>query len=105
MTVGESSYSLSLWDSIGGQDYSKIPIANANFTSVCLICFSTVSPESLEKAKSYAPEVLHQCPSKPFLLVGTQTDLKEDSETLQKLSKCIRGSVLKPAQTFLKTKV
>ena len=30
---------------------------------------------------------MHHCPNKPFLLVGTKIDLREDSITLNKLAK------------------
>ncbi len=33
------------------------------------------------------PEILHNCPDTPFLLTGTQIDLREDTNTLDKLDK------------------
>lgn len=33
------------------------------------------------------PEISHHCPRTPFLLVGTQVDLRDDSNTLEKLAK------------------
>ena len=33
------------------------------------------------------PEITHHCPKTPFLLVGTQIDLRDDASTLEKLSK------------------
>ena len=32
------------------------------------------------------PELQHHCPGTPFLLVGTKLDLRDDTETIQKLS-------------------
>ena len=33
------------------------------------------------------PEITHHCPKTPFLLVGTQVDLRDDPSTLEKLAK------------------
>jgi len=33
------------------------------------------------------PEITHHCPKTPFLLVGTQIDLRDDAGTIEKLSK------------------
>ncbi|KAH7728672.1 RhoA [Aphelenchoides avenae] len=45
---------------------------------VVLICFSTVDPTTCENATSkWAPEVKNCMPRKPFLLVGTKTDLRD----------------------------
>lgn len=35
----------------------------------------------------WVPEITHHCPKTPFLLVGTQIDLRDDAATLEKLSK------------------
>ena len=35
----------------------------------------------------WVPEITHHCPKTPFLLVGTQVDLRDDAATLEKLSK------------------
>lgn len=35
----------------------------------------------------WVPEISHHCPRTPFLLVGTQVDLRDDSNTVEKLAK------------------
>lgn len=35
----------------------------------------------------WVPEITHHCPKTPFLLVGTQIDLRDDAATIEKLSK------------------
>lgn len=51
-------------------------------TDVFLVCFSVVSPASLESAmKAWVPEITHHCPQAPFLLVGLQQDLRDGSTT------------------------
>ena len=53
-----------------------------------LVCYSVVVPSSLENVREkWVPEVTHYCPGTPFLLVGTQTDLREDTDTVQTLAK------------------
>lgn len=35
----------------------------------------------------WVPEITHHCQKTPFLLVGTQVDLREDGPTLEKMAK------------------
>lgn len=35
----------------------------------------------------WVPEITHHCPKTPFLLVGTQIDLRDDPSTTEKLAK------------------
>lgn len=35
----------------------------------------------------WVPEITHHCPKTPFLLVGTQIDLRDDPSTIDKLAK------------------
>ena len=35
----------------------------------------------------WVPEISHHCPRTPFLIVGTQVDLREDNNTIEKLAK------------------
>lgn len=35
----------------------------------------------------WVPEITHHCPKTPFLLVGTQVDLRDDASTTEKLAK------------------
>ena len=35
----------------------------------------------------WVPEITHHCPKTPFLLVGTQVDLRDDASTIEKLAK------------------
>jgi len=47
-----------------------------------------VAPSSFENIKEkWVPEIAHHCPKTPFLLVGTQADLREDGGTIEKLAK------------------
>ncbi len=47
---------------------------------------SVVSPSSFENVKEkWVPEITHHCQKTPFLLVGTQIDLRDDAATIEKL--------------------
>ncbi|CAG0909059.1 unnamed protein product, partial [Cyprideis torosa] len=47
-----------------------------------------VSPSSYENVKEkWVPEITHHCQKTPFLLVGTQIDLRDDSPTTERLAK------------------
>ena len=57
-------------------------------TDVFLVCFSVTSPASFENVKEkWFPEVRHHCPGVPCLIVGTQIDLRDDSQVIEKLAR------------------
>jgi cell division control protein 42 len=46
------------------------------------------APSSFENVKEkWVPEITHHCQKTPFLLVGTQIDLRDDAATIEKLAK------------------
>lgn len=52
------------------------------------MCFSVTSPASFENVREkWFPEVHHHCPGVPCLIVGTQVDLRDDQQVVQKLAK------------------
>jgi cell division control protein 42 len=52
------------------------------------VCFSVTSPASFENVREkWFPEVHHHCPGVPCLIVGTQTDLRDDQSVREKLGK------------------
>ncbi|KAJ3608914.1 hypothetical protein NHX12_023442 [Muraenolepis orangiensis] len=82
--IGGEPYTLGLFDTAGQEDYDRLRPLSYPQTDVFLVCFSTVSPSSFE---NWVPEISHHCPRTPFLLVGTQVDLRDDSNTVDKLAK------------------
>ena len=57
-------------------------------TDVFLVCFSVTSPASFENVKEkWFPEVHHHCPGVRCLIVGTQIDLRDDPQVLEKLQR------------------
>ncbi|MED6290123.1 Rho GTPase [Characodon lateralis] len=86
--IGGEPYTLGLFDTAGNEDYDRLRPLSYPQTDVFLVCFSVVSPSSFENVKEkWIPEISHHCPGTPFLLVGTQTDQRENSSTVQELAK------------------
>ncbi|GAB5574658.1 cell division control protein 42 homolog isoform X2 [Prionailurus iriomotensis] len=68
--IGGEPYTLGLFDTAGQEDYDRLrPLSY---------------PQTDEK---WVPEITHHCPKTPFLLVGTQIDLRDDPSTIEKLAK------------------
>lgn len=87
MVAGEP-YTLGLFDTAGQEDYDRLRPLSYPQTDVFLVCFSVVSTSSFENVKDkWVPEITHHCEKTPFLLVGTQVDLRDNSNVIEKLSK------------------
>ena len=87
MISGEP-YTLALVDTAGQEAYDRLRTLSYPETNVFLVCFSVVSPSSFQNVKDkWVPEITHYCPKVPFLLVGTQIDLRNDRNTVEMLQK------------------
>lgn len=88
MVVDGEPFTLVLFDTAGQEDYDRLRPLSYPMTDVFLVCYSTVRPSSLFNVKEkWAPEIKHYVPTAPFILVGTQTDLREDLREIQQLAK------------------
>ncbi|KFY95789.1 hypothetical protein V500_02651 [Pseudogymnoascus sp. VKM F-4518 (FW-2643)] len=86
--VGDEPWDLRLLDTAGQEDYDRLRPLSYTETDVFLICFSVISPVSFQNVREkWVPEVSHHCPGVPFLIVGTQTDLRDDPSIKKKLAK------------------
>lgn len=86
--VGDEPWVLGLFDTAGQEDYDRLRPLSYTETDVFLICFSVISPVSFQNVRDkWIPEVTHHCPGVPFLIVGTQTDLRDDPSIKEKLAK------------------
>jgi cell division control protein 42 len=86
--IGGEPYTLGLFDTAGQEDYDRLRPLSYPQTDVFLVCFSVVAPASFENVKEkWVPEITHHCPKTPYLLVGTQVDLRDDPATIEKLVK------------------
>ncbi|KAK6438814.1 GTPase Cdc42 [Oleoguttula sp. CCFEE 5521] len=86
--IGDEPYTLGLFDTAGQEDYDRLRPLSYPQTDVFLVCFSVTSPASFENVREkWFPEVHHHCPGVPCLIVGTQTDLRDDLQVKEKLAK------------------
>ncbi|CAH6778065.1 Rhoq [Phodopus roborovskii] len=68
-------------------DYDRLRPLSYPMTDVFLICFSVVNPASFQNVKEeWVPELKEYAPNVPFLLIGTQIDLRDDPKTLARLN-------------------
>jgi small GTP-binding protein len=76
--VEDQQINLQLWDTAGQEDYKKLRPLSYPQTDVFVICFSLVSPTSLENVQNmWVPEVKEHCPNTPYILVGMKSDLRD----------------------------
>lgn len=88
LRIGDEPYTLGLFDTAGQEDYDRLRPLSYPQTDVFLVCFSVTSPASFENVREkWFPEVRHHCPGVPCLIVGTQTDLRDDPSVKDKLAK------------------
>ncbi|CAI5691766.1 cell division control protein 42 homolog isoform X2 [Oreochromis aureus] len=86
--IREEEYTLKVCDTSGHDHYDRLRPLSYPDTDIFLVCFSVVSPSTVYSIREkWVPEILFHCPRVPFLLVGTQVDLRDDSVTLEKLAK------------------
>jgi small GTP-binding protein len=76
--VEDQQINLQLWDTAGQEDYKKLRPLSYPQTDVFMICFSVVSPTSLENVRNmWVPEVKEHCPNVPMVIVGVKSDLRD----------------------------
>ncbi|KAL8580781.1 Rho GTPase [Nucella lapillus] len=104
VTIRDTPYQLGLFDTAGQEEYTSLRMLSYPETSVFLTTFSVVMPESLKNLEhKWLPEIRHSMPVAPFLLVGTQVDLREDEQVRLKLAKRrLRPSTMEDGERFAK---
>jgi cell division control protein 42 len=86
--VDGQSYLMAFWDWNGSEEPDRLGPLGYPGTDIFLVCLSIVQPERFYKVKeNWVPEISHYCPGTPFLLVGTQIDLRADDSTVEELAK------------------
>eukprot|EP00127_Corallochytrium_limacisporum_P004523 Clim_evm23s166 gene=Clim_evmTU23s166 len=97
--IRDEPYTLGLFDTAGQEDYDRLRPLSYPQTDVFLVCFSVVDPSSFENVKEkWVPEIRHNCPHTPFLLIGTKSDLRDNDATLAKLAKSNRKTPITRAE-------
>jgi len=87
LTIGGEYYELDLVDTFGLEDYYRLrPLSYAN-ADVFVVVFSVVVPRTLESARElWIREISKFAPRVPYLLVGLETELRDDPEVLFRLA-------------------
>ncbi|KAF5285736.1 hypothetical protein FQR65_LT02264 [Abscondita terminalis] len=87
VNIGGKLHELGLFNAAVQEDYERLRPLQYQQTDVFLVCFSVISPSSFENVKEkWVPEITQHCGHTPFLLVGTQIDLRDDVITIEKLA-------------------
>jgi len=87
VVVDQTPYLLELVDTAGQEDYDRLRPLSYNNADIFLVCYSVVIPSSLTNVKEkWIPELKEHSSETPYILVGTQIDLREDANQIQKLS-------------------
>lgn len=69
-------------------DLDRLRIVSYPDSDIFLICFSVMMPNSFHDIEElWVPEVKFHNPGTPFFLVGTQIDLRDDEEEIERLRK------------------
>uniref|UniRef100_A0A7E4V8E5 Rho-related GTP-binding protein RhoG n=1 Tax=Panagrellus redivivus TaxID=6233 RepID=A0A7E4V8E5_PANRE len=85
--ISEKAYNLHIFDTAGQETCDRLRPLSYQKANLIIICFSVVNPASFENVKDkWFPEVRHYCPNTPFILVGTQSDLRSDPEVNETLA-------------------
>uniref|UniRef100_A0A3B4ZJP6 Ras homolog family member G n=1 Tax=Stegastes partitus TaxID=144197 RepID=A0A3B4ZJP6_9TELE len=92
--VGSQQVCLTIADTAGREDYLRFRQLSYNHVDTIVICFSIANPTSYENVKQkWYPEVKHNCPDVPLLLVGTKSDLRDNQEVLETLKQQHQSTV------------
>ena len=84
--IGGEQYTLGLFDTAGQETYDRLRSLAYPESDVFLVCFSVVSPDSYDNVREkWIRDVSHHSPGTPIILVGTQSDLRDDVNTITKL--------------------
>jgi len=79
-------------------DYDRLRPLSYPQTDVFLICYSVVNPASFDNVRAkWSPEIKHNSPGIPIVLVGTKLDLRDDKHTIEKL--IVREKIKSPNKT------
>uniref|UniRef100_A0A1I8GCE2 CASPASE_P10 domain-containing protein n=1 Tax=Macrostomum lignano TaxID=282301 RepID=A0A1I8GCE2_9PLAT len=85
-SLAGSQLCLRLWDVSCAESFDRLRPLRYRQSDVFIICFSLINSASFENVRAkWYPEVSRHCPEKPFILVGTNSDLRDDPETIDKL--------------------
>ena len=81
--INGQSYELTLWDTVGGEDYYRSRPVSYPDTDVLILLFNVAgSLANFEEIHSHwCGELQYSCSDVPIILVGSKTDLKDNGLT------------------------
>jgi len=86
--IQDQQFVIQLFDTAGQEDYDRLRLIAYPNTDVFLVCFSIINPDSYDNVREkWVPEIQKHWGQAPFLLVGTQMDLRTDPATITNLEK------------------
>ena len=88
--INGKEYFAKILDTTGQEEYARLRayLYTQWAADVFLVFFSVVNPSSFENVREvWVPEVRYLFPKVPILLIGIQTDLRQDSASLANLRK------------------
>ncbi len=104
--IDKRTYSLSLWDTAGQEDYDALRPLSYPQTDVFIVCYSTVWPGSFRNvSERWLPELQKYAPNAPVILVGLKADAREDAEVVQMLRQRGLAPVTRDEGAQLATKI
>ncbi|KAK7104157.1 cell division control protein 42 homolog [Littorina saxatilis] len=79
--VAGRSLHLEIIDTLEEDESPSIRLSEYPGTNIFVVCFSVVRPETLSHVEDiWLPEIRAHAPQTPFILVGTQADLRDSDE-------------------------
>ena len=87
LNIDGAEVELGLWDTAGQEEYARLRQLSYPDADVFILCFSIVSPDSLDNIQQkWVPELSHFAEGVPKLLVGCKADLRTDEDLITKLA-------------------
>ena len=84
--IGGEEITIGLFDTAGQEDYDRLRPLSYPQTDVFIVAYSIASPSSFENVTTtWIPEIRQHCPETAMILVGMKEDLRNNSETIEKL--------------------
>jgi small GTP-binding protein len=88
ITIGEDTCQLLLFDTAGQEEFETLRKLSYEDVDIFLICFSVVQPSSFKNVEHlWINEIKQSNKTAPIILVGTKTDLRNNSRELDNLAK------------------
>jgi len=75
------SFKLWIVDTAGNEGYDRLRPLHYTLAKVFLICFDVNNKKTLTSVQQkWVPELVHHAKGVPYLLIGTKTDLRDESQ-------------------------